>query len=252
MSINKELLENIFKDKFTRDFFDNSDYQDRFNVSVISSICMEVMNTPEDKRTGEMVGRAINMILNQCCQSMKMSDIYQNLSRAYGNEERKIKVIQLNDLLAEFTKECNLCLNGDLTSFVPGEVVCIEVCEEMLLCMMLLYIRRVVTEGASKIRLSHSSDGKKAEIIFEITEKGKPVMSRSAEKVSVEYAYDLVDVFAEKLGCTAEISENGLRLTFELKNDGKLRFQCPEPKYGKKIFSIYHDILADMGDITLI
>ncbi|MBO5320128.1 MAG: hypothetical protein J6B01_10035 [Ruminococcus sp.] len=252
MSINKELLENFFNDKFTKKFFKNRDYQTRLNVSIISSVCTEMMNTPEKEWTNEFRDRSVNMILNQCCQIMKLSDVYVNLSRVYDNMEYTIKVVDLEQLLLEFSEECNQCLGGNLTQHIPGKIVCIEVCEEILLCLMLLYIRRVVMEGAKKIILSHSSDGKTAEIFFEITEKGEPVRSTSAENVSMEYAYDLIDIFAEKLDCNADVSETGLKLRFKLKNDGNIRFQCPEPVYGKKLFSLYHDLLSDLGDITLI
>lgn len=252
MSINRELLENFFNDKFTKEFFKNRDYQTRVNVSIISSVCRDIMNTPENEWTNEFRDQSVNAILNQCCQIMKLSDVYVNLSRVYDNTESTVKVIDLKQLLSDFSEECNICLNGGFTHYTPGNVVCIEVCEEIMLCLMLLYIRRVVTEGAKKINISYRSDEKKAEVFFEITEKGEPIKARSSENVSIDYAYELIDIFAEKLDCTAEISENGMKLLFDVKNDGDIRFQCPEPSYGKKMFSLYHDLLSDLGDITLI
>ncbi|MCM1528883.1 MAG: hypothetical protein NC093_02685 [Alistipes sp.] len=252
MGFNKKLLAEFFKDKFIRDFLDNSDYQDRLNVSIISSICMELINTPAEKRTDEMISSSINSILNQCCQPMKKKDIFLNLKRACNDEEFEIKVIGLKQLLTEFSEECDRCLNSNVISFVPGEIVCIETCKDMLLCLMILYVRRAVTEGAGKIRLSYRADEKKAEIILDIIEKGVPMNVRSAENISLEYAYDFIDCFAEKLECIPEISANGLKLEFKLKNNGNLNFQSPEPEYGKKIFSIYNNFLADIGNITLI
>ncbi len=252
MSINKELLENFFNDKFTNEFFKNRENQTRVNVSIISSVCTEIMNTPEHEWTDEIRDRSVNAILNQCCRIMKLSDVYINLSRVYNDTEYNIKVIDLKQFLSDFSEECNLCLNGDYTCCIPGKMVCIEVCEDILLCLMLLYVRRAVIEGAKKISISHSSDGKKAEVVFEINKKGDPVKAKSAESVSVDYAYDLIDIFAEKLECTAEVSENGLKLVFILKNDGNIQFQCPAPIYGNRLFSLYHDILSDLGDMTLL
>lgn len=252
MGINKELLKSLFNDKFINEFNNSRDYQTRVTNTIIASVLINMMNTPQVERTEEFLNQSFNRILHLCCQGMKMSDIYVNLSRVYNNTETEYKIIDLKQLLGEFSEECNLCLNGEFTRCIPGKVVCIETCEEILLCLMLLYVRRVVAEGAKKINISYCSDEKKAEILFEITEKGEPVAAGSAEKLSIDYAYDLINIFAEKLECTAEVSEIGLKLQFMLKNDGNISFQCSEPNEKKKIFSLYHDFLSDMGDITLI
>ena len=86
--MNNDITSDDFFDKdLLSAFLTSCENQKRFNVSVISSICLELSEADDDEDSLEFRNDCANRILKQCSQIMKMADIY------FPNQQKLQKMV---------------------------------------------------------------------------------------------------------------------------------------------------------------
>lgn len=256
MKSDKNIFGQLMHDRFIKEFLESSESQSRFNISVISSICLELADVSDEECTSEFRLACVNRILNQCGQMMKMVELYSSLSEALNYDDSIMEKIDISDFLSDFSDECRRCLkNVCKVNFISGESIETSVNKKLLNFALILYsyVRYVALTGVKAIDISYAPDDDKAVIFINITKRGKSAdFENMLETVTIDYAEQIISAIVKKMNALFIKNDVGMKLYIPIKDCGGGLFNSPAKPYGKPIFSTFNNMLSDVGDITLI
>ncbi len=234
-------------------FLDSCENQNRFNISVISSICLELAEAGED--CNERFCRdCAQRIISQCSQIMKLTEIYSLLSDFIDEEKFVSLHIDISSYLKSFVFECNEVLNNTCSlTFMGGTNMSTDVIKRLLEFILVMYVRRAVLFGAEKIEISQSCENDKIIISMEITKKTESLRFNNIPEVfSVDFSEGILRTAAFKMNGEYFVDDNGMKLVFPVSKSESTKLNSALVSHGRPIFSTINNILSDLGNISLI
>lgn len=253
MNNNDDNLTADFDINLIKSFLDGCENQKRFNISVISSICLELAEAGDD--CDEKFRRdCANRIINQCSQIMKLTDIYSMLSDLLNENEFISEYTNIPSYLSQFVSECNNVLKNSCSlSFTGGDDICSDIIKRLLDFILVMYVRKSVLYGARKIEVSHSFEENNITIYVKIAEKtDKMLFNNISETFSTDFSEGIIRAAADKIKGKYIIDNNGMKLVFPVSKSKSAKLNSTSKSYGKPLFSTINNILSDLGDISLI
>ena len=104
--------DNFFDKETLKAFLTGCENQNRFNVSVISSICLELSEADNTENDSGFRNDCANRILKQCSQIMKMADIYRIISDTLSENSLITEYVEFSSYLEYFTEQCSELLGN--------------------------------------------------------------------------------------------------------------------------------------------
>lgn len=236
-----------------RAFLDGCENQNRFNISVISSICLELSEAGED--CDEQFRRdCANKILTQCSQIMKLTDIYSLLSDFLNEKEFISEYTDVSSYLEQFTAECSDVLKRSCSvRFTGGDNVCSDIIKRLLDFILVMYVRKSVLFGARELEISNSCDNNNIIINIKITKKSDTMpFNNIPETFSSDFSEEIIRAAAQKINGQYLIDDDNMKLIFPITESKSGKLNSTQKNYGKALFSTINNILSDLGDISLI
>lgn len=253
MNDNEKRFSPKYDISFIKAFLDGCEKQNRFNISVISSICLELAEYDNDGDK-DFQYECAKRIMAQCSQIMKLTDIYSYISDFLSNKEYFCEYTDISTYLSQFASQCSKIL-GDACSiqYMNGENISSDIVKKILDFILVMYVRKAVLCGAESIKISHSLNDKYITIQLDITDKtNKERFANIAETFSTDFSEQLIIASAEKIKGKYYADKNGMKLTFPMEESGSGKLNSVPNFYGKPLFSTINDILSDLGNISLI
>ncbi len=237
---------------FIKAFLDNCEKQNRFNISVISSICLELSDSGDDCDE-QHICKCTDKIINQCSQMMKLTEIYSLLSDILDEKEFISEYINIPSYLSQFTSECNNLLKESCSiSYTGGENVSSDVIKRLLEFILVMHVRKSVLSGARAIEISSSIDNGEITINLRITNNAETVYFNIPETFSIDFSEEIICKATNIINGKYIIENNEMKLIFPVCKSDSARFNSTAKSYGKPLFSTINNILSDLGDISLI
>ncbi|MBR6580269.1 MAG: hypothetical protein IKK66_03130 [Ruminococcus sp.] len=237
---------------FIKAFLDSCEKQNRFNISVISSICLELAESGEDCDE-QFRFECANRIINQCSQIMKLTDIYSLLSDLLNESEFISECTNITSYLSQFVSECNNMLKSSCSlSFTGGENVCSDIIKRLLDFILVMYVRKSVLFGARDIEVSSNVDNENIIINLKITNKDDTIYFNIPETFSTDFSEEIIREAAIKMKGEYFVDSKGMKLVFPIQKSKTTKLNSSAKSYGKPVFSIIKNILSDLSDISLI
>lgn len=253
--MNNDITSDDFFDKdLLSAFLTSCENQKRFNVSVISSICLELSEADDDEDSLEFRNDCANRILKQCSQIMKMADIYKVISDTLNEKSLITEYVDISSYLESFVNQCNELL-GDSCKIILNysEKKETDIIKKLLDFSLAMYVRKSVLYGAESIEISYKTEADK--IILELKScglKDKIINEYLPETFSVEFADMIISSAVKKMDCLYKSEEGKMILSIPVKKSNSGKFSIPEKKHTKMFFSTLNNILSDFSDINFI
>lgn len=254
MKNNNIISDDFFDKDILKAFLTSCENQNRFNISVISSICLELSEADDDESNSEFRNDCANRILKQCSQIMKMADIYKVVSDTLSENAFNEEFVEISSYLENFAEQCAELL-GDSCKIIlnHGEKKETDIIRKILDFSLAMFIRKSVMYGAQLIEISYRTDDDRIILELAADEVKKEIVNEyTPETFSVEFADMIISSAVKKMDCVYT-SENGrMILTIPVKKPTSGKFSSPVKKQSKMIFSTLNNILSDLNDINLI
>lgn len=247
-----DILNKILNEDFIKDFLGNCDGQKRLNISIISSVCLELANASDEECTAEFRLSCAEKILKQCSQMMKFSDIFTAIANIMNGNELPEDIIDVTEFLSEFTSECKTYLK-DICKihYTPGSHVITEAVKDLLEFCLVMYVRKSVLNGAESITLTHTLDKGYIVIHAEIKKFGKTAEPENMpETFTIDYADDIVSFIISKIEGKFTVNDREMKLYIPLKSNGNSVLNSSFKTCGKSFFNVFKNMLSDLCDIT--
>ncbi len=246
--------DNFFDKETLKAFLTGCENQNRFNVSVISSICLELSEADNTENDSGFRNDCANRILKQCSQIMKMADIYRIISDTLSENSLITEYVEFSSYLEYFTEQCSELLGNSCKIILNhGEKKETDIIKKLLDFSLAMFIRKSVFYGAQSIEISYKTDADRIILELSADEVKKEIVNEYApETFSVEFADIIISSAAQKMDCVYTSEDGKMILSIPVKKSSSGKFSIPVKKHSKMIFSTLNNIFSDLNDINII
>lgn len=247
---------------FNLDFFvsflDGLDHNNSYVVTMIDSICKEVIDNADKNDSPEFIKESMNRIIYQCSQLMKLSEIYSAVANLVSDNGIEKGSINAGTFVSDYVKNCREYLNNDIfklsvTNSLKGKDIFLSfenifVDKKILEFVITISLRKMITKGARKIKLAASNTNDEIIISLKTLKADEPVPEEiMPEFISVSLSDNIIKAAADKLNSKFDVRDK--EAEFRIPIDPVIILSQPIREY-KSYFNMFNNLLSDLEALT--
>lgn len=255
------MSDNYKNDYFDSDFYisflEGMDHHNRYAVTVIDSICKEVINNTDRTNSPKFIQECMNKITYQCSQIMKLSEVYTAVTNLISNNGIENGSINAGKFISDHIKKCTEYLKNDvcrlnLTNSLKDSDVCISfdnifVDKRILEFVITICLRKMIINGAREININVSGTNEEIAISLKTVKSESPVPEEiMPELISVKLCDDIIKASADKLNSKFEIGADSAELRIPVSPKNVLGQPIKDER---GYFNLYNNLLSDLETI---
>ena len=241
-----DLFKESLSDEFTNNYIKDFNIQTRMNITGISYWCKVLAEADDSECNYDFRVNVANNIIKYCCQILKNSELYANISDSIKEGDIRKTTVELNDYLTDFCEKCNRHIEGKCRIILSKcENSYIEINEKFFNFILLVYVRIALSKKYTKLEISFSSEQNYVTICLKATDKksdGK--YSEDVSDIFSDYFNDIIPLVLKKIGGTfsGDVECSHIKFT-----ESKGNALCsPKPRFiGEDLMNIFSIMLAD-------
>ena len=248
---NKNFFNNFLNDEFTKDFNESMESLLRLRLSAMSFYCKEVKDSVRDENTKRIVNEIYNNIMQNSFPLLKMAELYSYIKNAFeDNSETKMSALKLDDFLLDLINRTKSYISDKCeTEYISGKSCFARTNLKYLNLILLMYIRKSVTDGAKKIEATFFTENKSAVIAFSVKEIvpesrfyfEDDLMNR---ELILKHFKEIADLWAGKINAEVILDGNDMKLKLPL-DEGTVLYSRGTELLEDNIYNSYNYILSD-------
>ena len=246
----KNLFKQFLEDEFTSSYTENSDFQIRTNISIISYWCNALAEVDDSECDFDFRIKVANNIIKQCCQLLKNPEIYANIFDAGQNRNMSMNTIELNKFFTDFCQKCESHLKDKCSiKLAKCDDAYIEGNEKFLNFIFLMYVRDALSQNSKKVDISFESADNYAVINLKINpEKTSNDMYCEVNAGNFNnHLNDIASFLIRKISGEISVENDIVKIKIPLSEGGTLR--SGKPRFSKEpLFNVFNIMLADFDD----
>ena len=243
MNNNNDLSE-LFSSQLLKDYLKMNDELIRI---VVTGITSEGERLKAKSFEGTPISDEPDRILSLCRRLMQISELYSNLTAAVTDDTART-TLELSDFIRGFACKCREYLGKACNiSAECSEIPYLNIPKEMLIYILLSYVRAAVLGGAEEISFSAFKELERCCITADVKYGGSLSESRFAD-FAFAHNDEILKFLAEKLSAEYESSEHSIKLSFRAdSSSSEAELRSERQNYESEAFSIYGVMLGDLG-----
>ncbi len=249
---NKGFFDNFVNDMFTNDYMASMEFLLRYNISAIVYYCQDFKDSTKDENFKKDVTEFCEKIQKYSFPQLRMLEIYSAIKDAVQSDS-DISAQNLDVFLPDFVKRVKSYIVGKCDiEYIAGTSCFVSTDLRYLEFILLMYTRKLVTDGAEKIEITFSVDSKNAIIDFSV----KKIMPESRiyfeddlmnREVIINHFDKLADLWANKINAEIKFDGNDMKIKLPLDNGTVMHSKGKELKT-EPVFNSYNIMLSDFLD----
>lgn len=222
----------------------------RSNVTMISSACELLANEKNNLSSAEYM-ECVNRIMIACCSMMKMTELYTKLINVLFDSKLDISAVDMNNYLMEFRKKCNetLGVSCNVIFNATNDLIFADTNRDFMEYILLGCIRKAVLDGAITVEMTLEQLKNKDMIVTVQTTEIDPAdpYLQCFKDITTEELLSINTSLAEKIGCSFTCENDVMRLYIKYNRSETIVLNEPSLSYPTKIFTSFHNMLADLS-----
>lgn len=255
--MNEKQKEEYFDLDFFSSFTDGMDGQNRYAVTVISSVCKEMIDSSERNNSPEFIIECARKIYYQCTQTMKFSEMYKVVTNLRSdNDDKEEASIDAGKFISNYIKKCSKYIKEDvcelnLNNSLDG--VCITfnnifTDKDILEYVITTSLRKMIINGARKIEINAYSTNNEIVISMKTIKAEAPVPAElMSEVVSLTLFDNIIKASEERLDSRFDIRDDEAELRIPIR---EVTFLGQPLKDDDGYFNIFNNLLSDLEMLT--
>ncbi|MCM1132477.1 MAG: hypothetical protein NC340_03300 [Ruminococcus flavefaciens] len=246
---NRNLFKDFLNDSFTKDFIRSNDFQMRTAISLITYWCNELSGADDEECDYDFRQKVANGIFNQCCQILKLSELYSNIFDVGGRENIDMYAVELDEFMHGFSDKCRTYIGGQYSLKVKkGSKVYIDGNNKLLNFVFLMCLRKIFANALKAEAIVSSENG--CGIINFSIKKSKPDdrLGEMDDDMLVYRFDDITSFLVEKLKGEIICNEDCISVKIPASSGETLRSENERRDGGKNMFNAFSVMLAEFGE----
>lgn len=248
---NKNFFNHFLNDEFSKSFMESMEPLLRCNLSAMSYNCQAEKESVKDENAKKIINKIHKNIIENSFQILRMIEIYSGIKNAFEDSlETKMSALELDDFLSDFVKKVKSYISDKCeTEYISGESCFASTNLKYLNLILLMYIRKSVTDGAKKIEVTFFTENKSAVIAFSVKEIipesriyfEDDLMNREP---LLKHFKEMADLWADKIKAEVILDGNDMQLKLPL-DEGTVMHSRGIKLAEDTVYNIYNYMLDD-------
>lgn len=249
---NKGFFDNFVNDMFTNDYMTSMEFLLRYNISAIVYYCQDFKDSTKDEAFKKVVNEFCEKIQKYSFPQLRMLEIYSAIKDAVQSDS-DMSAQDLDVFLPDFIKEIKSYIADKCdVEYIAGTSCFVSTDVRYLESILLMYIRKLVTDGAEKIEITFSVESKNAVIDFSVRKISPEsrvyfeddLMNR---EFIINHFDKLADLWGKKINAEVIFDGNDMKIKLPLDNGTVMHSKGKQLKT-EPVFNSYNIMLSDFLD----